>query len=67
MLLRNYGKFQLASCLAIINENTVGADASVEALKLYHMKLSDSSLLALLALVVACIVQKTEMIDRDRC
>ncbi len=45
------------------NESTVGADASVEALKLYHMKLSYSSLLALLALV-ACIVQKMEVIDR---
>ncbi len=35
------------------NESTTGADASVEALKLYHMKLTlaYSSLLALLALV----------------
>ncbi len=35
------------------NESTAGADASVEALKLYHMKLTlaYSSLLALLALV----------------
>ncbi len=42
-----------------INESTTGADASVEALKLYHMKLTlaYSSLLALLALV-ACIVQE---------
>ncbi len=34
------------------NESTTGADASVEALKLYHMKLTlaYSSLLALLAL-----------------
>ncbi len=37
------------------NESTAGADASVEALKLYHMKLTlaYSSLLALLVLV-AC-------------
>ncbi len=34
----------------------------VEALKLYHTKLSYSSLLALLA----CIVQKMEMIDPDQ-
>ncbi len=36
-----------------MNESTAGADASVEALKLYHMKLTlaYSSLLALLALV----------------
>ncbi len=46
----------------LYNESTAGADASVEALKLYHMKLSYSSLLALLV-----IVQKLEMIDRDRC
>ncbi len=50
------------------NESTAGADASVEALKLYDMKLTlaYSSLLALLALV-ACSVQKREMINRDRC
>ena len=35
----------------ITNESTTGADASVEALKLYHMKLT-SSLLALLAIVL---------------
>ncbi len=37
------------------NESTTGADASVEALKLYHMKLTvkSSSLLALLAIVIA--------------
>ncbi len=37
------------------NESTAGADASVEALKLYHMKLTlaYSSLLALLAIVIA--------------
>ncbi len=32
------------------NESTAGTDASVEALKLYHMKLSYSSLLALAAI-----------------
>ncbi len=43
-----------------MNESTAGADASVEALKLYHMKLTlaVAYLLCMLALV-ACIVQKT--------
>ncbi len=47
-----------------MNESTAGADASVEALKLHHMKLANLSfntvayLLCMLALV-ACIVQKT--------
>ncbi len=55
------------------NESTAGADASVEALKLYHMKLTlaYSSLLAPIAIVacrvVACIVQKMGNDRRDRC
>ncbi len=43
----------------LINESTAGADASVEALKLYHM-------LSLLAAELA-LYKKWEMIDRDRC
>ncbi len=40
------------SLISYYNESTAGADASVEALKLYHMKLTlaYSSLLALLAI-----------------
>ncbi len=43
--------WQLTVCYT--DESTTGADASVEALKLYHMKLTlaYSSLLALLAIV----------------
>ncbi len=39
-------KSSLGQANLILNESTTGADASVEALKLYHMKLT-SSLLAL--------------------
>ncbi len=51
-----------------LNESTTGADASVEALKLYHIKLTlaYSSLLALLA-IVACQSTKKGNDRRDRC
>ncbi len=54
----------------LINESTTGADASVEALKLYHMKLTLAysiaySILALLA--IACQSTKMGNDRRDRC
>ncbi len=56
----------LSSYALGITESTAGADASVEALKLYHMKLTIaySSLLALLAIVACmpCDRQEWEMI-----
>ncbi len=48
-----------------INESTAGADASVEALNLYDMKLLTLAYLALHA--SSYIVQTVGMIDRDRC
>ncbi len=55
--------------LSMKNESTAGADASVEAQKLYDMKLLTLANLALLGRSSSLdlyIVQKWEMINRDR-
>ncbi len=57
--------FLVAFDIADENESTAGADASVEALKLYNMKLAP--VVEIYLLWLSSSYKKWEMIDRDLC